>query len=399
MTLGDVATRATEEEAANPSRSSSPTAPTTTVGGSSTKRTLLLVSHAMERAFSASDQNVPGLVLALFQRREYFDHEAAAYAALAASGHTVIVGFSGSTADLPAGVHAVAFDEDDPRARDWVLVLVRGDHATALVATDSYDLAPGELTLQASRLFHGRQTFSRIQALADARAQLTRLSPDLPADVVRAAETHVSGSEAIPVSTAEVRLSAAADHLVSSLEAGHRRATRLRCELVATMARAEEDHLTGLGNRHFLERFLGAKDRPADLLVLLADVDGLKSVNDTYGHEAGDALLSTVAATLRESSRPTDVVVRWGGDEFIILVPDAGVTASEGALAIGERLADAVRATHLPAPWAHLRPSVSVGVSSVRRTVLPLAELDTALQHLKRNGKGHAALAPGVWPG
>jgi PleD family two-component response regulator len=68
------------------------------------------------------------------------------------------------------------------------------------------------------------------------------------------------------VTSAEVRLAAAADHRVASLEAGHRRATRLRCELVATMARAEEDHLTGLGNRHCLERFLGAKGRPADLL-------------------------------------------------------------------------------------------------------------------------------------
>jgi hypothetical protein len=50
-----------------------------------------------------------------------------------------------------------------------------------------------------------------------------------------------------------------------------------------------------------------------------------------------------VASTLRDKSRPTDVVVRWGGDEFIVLVPDAGATAGEGALAIGERLADAVR--------------------------------------------------------
>ena len=399
MSPGAMVSRAPEGEAAGLARGSSPAEPSATPGRSSTKRTLLLVSHAMERAFDAADQDVSGLVVALFQRREYFDREASAYAALAASGHTVIVGFAGPTTDLPAGVHAVAFDEDDPRARDWVLVLVRGDHATTLVATDSFDLATGELTLQASRMFHARQTFGRTRALADARAQLARLAPDLPVDVVHAAEAHVSRSEAIPVSSAEVRLSSAADHLVASLEAGHRRATRLRCELVATMARAEEDQLTGLGNRHFLERFLGAKDRPADLFVLLADVDGLKSVNDTYGHEAGDALLSTVATTLRDNSRPTDVVVRWGGDEFIVLVPDAGPTAGEGALAIGERLADAVRNARLPTPWAHLRPSVSVGVSSIRRTVLPMAELDTALQQLKRNGKGRAALAQGVRPG
>jgi len=256
---------------------------------------------------------------------------------------------------------------------------------------------PGELTLQASRVFHARQTFARTQALTDAHEQLDRLAGDLPAEVVQAAENHIHRSERIPVGAAELRLSSAADHLVSSLEAGHRRATRLRSELVASMSRAEEDQLTGLANRHFLERFLGGADRPANLLVLLADVDGLKTVNDTYGHEAGDALLTSVATTLRKHSRPTDVVVRWGGDEFIILVPNAEA-GGPAALAVGERLAQAVRATYPPAPWAHLRPSVSVGVCEVKRTVLPMAELDAALQLLKQGTKGHAALAPGTWP-
>ena len=351
----------------------------------------------MERAFGFADPATRGLVIGLFQRREYFDREAADYAALAASGHTVIVGFSGASDDLPPGVHAVTFGEDDPRAGQWVLVLVRGDHATSLVASDAFELAPGELTLQASRLFLARHTFGRARALADAHEQLESLAPDLPAEVVEAAGQHIRHSEDIPVETAELRLSSAADHLVASLEAGHRRVTRLRGELVASISRAEEDQLTGLGNRHFLQRFLGDTDRAADLLVLLADVDGLKFVNDTYGHEAGDALLSTVAATLREHSRPTDVVVRWGGDEFIVLVPDAGVMAGSAALAVGERLAEAVRAARLPAPWDHLRPSVSVGVSSVKRTVLPIAELDLALQQLKRGTKGHAALTPGAW--
>ncbi len=362
----------------------------------SSKRTLLVVSHAMERA-ACADPATPGLVLALFQRREYFDLEAPAYGALASAGNTVVVGFAGSSDGLPPGVHAVVFDEDDPRARDWVLVLVRGDHATSLVAADAFALAPGELTLQASRLFSARQTFGRTQALADAHEQLDRVCADLPAEVVQAAGDHVHRCEAIPVGTAELRLSSAGDHLVSSLEAGHRRDTRLRGELVASMSRAEQDQLTGLANRHFLQRFLDGADRPADLVVLLADVDGLKSVNDTYEHEAGDALLSSVATTLREHSRPTDVVVWWGGDEFIILVPDAEL-GGPAALAVGERLAEAVRAAHPPAPWAHLRPSVSVGVCAVKRTVLPMAEFDAALQLLKRGEKGHAALAPGAWP-
>jgi GGDEF domain-containing protein len=196
--------------------------------------------------------------------------------------------------------------------------------------------------------------------------------------VVEAAEQHIRHSEDIPVETAELRLSSAADHLVASLEAGHRRVTRLRGELVASISRAEEDQLTGLGNRHFLQRFLGDTDRAADLLVLLADVDGLKFVNDTYGHEAGDALLSTVAATLREHSRPTDVVVRWGGDEFIVLVPDAGVMAGSAALAVGERLAEAVRACP---------PPRSVGSPSPR-------PCRSACAPVKRTGPAHRRARP-----
>ncbi len=382
---------------AEPGSSSTGVLPPPGVRQECSKRTLLVVSHAMERAFAHADPVTPGLVLALFQRREYFDIEAPAYAALAAMGNTVVVGFAGSSDGLPPGVHTVVFDEDDPRARDWVLVLVRGDHATSLVAADTFALAAGELTLQASRLFHARQTFGRTQALVDAHEQLDRIAGDLPAEVVQAAEDHIQRSEEIPVGAAELRISSAADHLVSSLEAGHRRATRLRSELAASMSRAEEDQLTGLANRHFLQRFLGDADRPANLLVLLADVDGLKSVNDTHGHEAGDALLSSVASTLREHSRPTDVVVRWGGDEFIILVPGAEMDGP-AALAVGERLAEAVRAARPLAPWAHLRPSVSIGVCAVKRTALPMAELDAALQLLKQGTKGHAALTPGDWP-
>ena len=82
------------------------------------KRALVVLSHAMERAFDAPvGQCQPGLVFGMFQRREHFDVEAERYAALASSGHTVLVGFVGSTEDLPPGVHAVAFAEDSPLAR------------------------------------------------------------------------------------------------------------------------------------------------------------------------------------------------------------------------------------------------------------------------------------------
>lgn len=137
----------------------------------STKRKLLVLSHAMERALDTARPagTTTGRVLGLFQRREYYDVERLRYAELAAAGHTVIVAFAGSTRDLPGGVHAVGFAEDDPRALDWVLVTVREAYATSWVAQDIKALAPGEPTLESSRVFESRWTFRRDRAPADGR--------------------------------------------------------------------------------------------------------------------------------------------------------------------------------------------------------------------------------------
>lgn len=146
---------------------------------------------------------------------------------------------------------------------------------------------------------------------------LGQIADDLPAEVVQTALGHLDDASAIEVSDAEDRLASAAEHLVDALEAGGRRYRRLQRDLAETSTKAEQDQLTGLHNRHYLERFLGSQTTPAALLVMLVDVDDLKTVNDTCGHAAGDAVLTAVARVLRGVSRDGDVVVRWGGDEFM----------------------------------------------------------------------------------
>lgn len=292
---------------------------------------------------------------------------------------------------FPTGVTAVRLPEDDDEAQDWVVAVVRGGYAATMVARDIHQLSSMEVTLEASRLFMSWSTMRRQAALEDIRARVERLAPRLPPAVAARARVHVDACARTPASAVEDRLGGAADHLLSSIDAGYQRANALRLELESTRSMAERDQLTGLNNRHYLERYLGTGDRPTDLVALLIDVDGLKQVNDGLGHEAGDALLRCVATTLRDNSRPGDIVVRWGGDEFLLLVPHL---SAEDGLRYGERMCHAIAAGVVDDPWRSVKPSASIGVSPARRTPLPMAQLDAALYQSKRIGGGLATLAP-----
>jgi diguanylate cyclase (GGDEF)-like protein len=99
------------------------------------------------------------------------------------------------------------------------------------------------------------------------------------------------------------------------------------------------DPLTGLGNRRHMEVVMAhawaAARRGEALVVMALDLDGFKEVNDAQGHDAGDQMLCAVAAALRAEARGSDVVVRYGGDEFLVILPGSSV---EGGLALAERV-------------------------------------------------------------
>lgn len=137
--------------------------------------------------------------------------------------------------------------------------------------------------------------------------------------------------------------------------------------------RALSDPLTHLPNRVLLQdrlsQALGRLSREAGIVaVLFLDVDRLKFVNDTLGHDAGDELLIEVAARLSRSVRATDTVARFGGDEFVVVAEDVFDAAT--AVALGRHLIDAVAAP-LEAGGRAMSPSVSVGIAL---TSDPLAE-------------------------
>jgi diguanylate cyclase (GGDEF)-like protein/PAS domain S-box-containing protein len=163
--------------------------------------------------------------------------------------------------------------------------------------------------------------------------------------------------------------------------------------LVDRMRRlAELDALTGLPNRLvFDERLRAALSRlqPAErCAVLYMDLDGFKAINDTFGHNAGDALLCAVARRFAEAAGTSDTVCRLGGDEFVVLLP-APVSLRE-AMALATRFVDSAR---LPVPWQGHRLSVtlSVGVAIApddgTDALALMRQADAALYMAKASGK------------
>ena len=113
---------------------------------------------------------------------------------------------------------------------------------------------------------------------------------------------------------------------------------------------ADVDGLTGVGSRSFFERAARRRVEQAmkngtPLSCVLLDVDDFKAYNDAHGHDAGDEVLRGVAKVIRESARADDLIGRYGGEEFVLLVNDD----AEGALEVAERIREAVRRECVPA--------------------------------------------------
>src|SRR5215217_3658154 len=154
------------------------------------------------------------------------------------------------------------------------------------------------------------------------------------------------------------------------------------------------DHLTGLPNRRKGEQRLGedlarAKRGRAFLTVAVVDVDNFKSINDTHGHQAGDACLRHVARVIRRRVRESDWLFRWGGDEFVLALWDASVFASPEAV-LG-RISRGLKESPVRLPLGEeLVLSISVGAhryageKDIREL---LAKADAAMYEAKREGR------------
>ena len=162
---------------------------------------------------------------------------------------------------------------------------------------------------------------------------------------------------------------------------------------------ANTDPLTKLPNRRYALRSFtleweAAVRSDAPLACLMIDADGFKVINDTQGHDAGDAVLRALSAQLQHAVRTDDIVCRLGGDEFLIIC--AG-TPLAGALLLAETICSEVAALRVPAGTGEWRGSISIGVAARTAAMNGLEDLmkeaDLGLYAAKRNGRNCVATA------
>ncbi len=232
-----------------------------------------------------------------------------------------------------------------------------------------------------------RRIVSPLEGLADAMHRFSQGELDVRSKVRRRDEIG--------------RLSVAFNRMADLHQHAHERIVRLNVELEKRVAQrtrqlrelASREPLTGLYNRRYFNemlerRFSEAQRYDSDLSCIMIDLDGFKAVNDEFGHHSGDELLVLTATTITGQLRTADVPARFGGDEFIVLLPQ---TDSDSAHVLGKRIAEQF-AHEVTERMPQVRISMSIGIANLSSTDIEDAEsliwaADRALYKAKAAGK------------
>lgn len=158
------------------------------------------------------------------------------------------------------------------------------------------------------------------------------------------------------------------------------------------------DKLTNTLNRHGFEQDIRPLIKIVEryrepISLILLDLDNFKHINDTYGHATGDEVLKAVAATILEMQRHSDIVCRWGGEEFILVLPR---TDADEAMPVAERLRQAIANRPIPAQDTELKVTASLGLASWETSDTLddlIARADEALYRAKTGGKNRVEMA------
>jgi diguanylate cyclase (GGDEF)-like protein len=167
-----------------------------------------------------------------------------------------------------------------------------------------------------------------------------------------------------------------------------------------TLRSSLTDPLTGLYNFGFfteaLDREMHRADRYSGMVTLIMmDIDHFKAFNDRYGHQVGNEALKAIGAVLRREKRESDIIARFGGEEFVVLIP----TDEESGLETGDRLREAIARIQVPVGQGRTAGmTVSIGVANYPQSAASKAELldkaDQLLYASKRNGRDQVSVAP-----
>lgn len=266
--------------------------------------------------------------------------------------------------------------------RETALTQVAGDRDIPDVFVISVDLAQrneGLRLLSDLRSRPGTRHSATVMILPEGDSERAAIALDLGANDVL--------HNPFDAQELAIRISAQLDRKLQS--------DRMRAGVRAGLEAAITDPLTGLYNRRFalhrLEQIMAR--RGPDPAVMMIDLDYFKDVNDTYGHAAGDTVLRQVAVRLRGQLQANDLLARIGGEEFLVVLPEADTT---GAMACAERLRTAIGGTgfDLGTETSPVRVTASVGLalpgSHVGNAVSPEALIhraDTALYGAKSHGR------------
>lgn len=160
---------------------------------------------------------------------------------------------------------------------------------------------------------------------------------------------------------------------------------------------ARTDELTGLSNRRGFKQYLGEAEQRSEskdsFAVVVGDLDHFKQINDQYGHDVGDFVLREVAKTLKSLVRTEDLIVRWGGEEFLMLLVD---TDLKGAQILAEKIRQKIASSYFSTDQGRLAVSMSLGVDA--QTVggdlyATLGSADRAMYEAKSRGRNCVVVA------
>ena len=297
------------------------------------------------------------------------------------------------------GASALLATEDDGEAASLAAILAQDgirvtrapDAATAWarLLSDDFDLAVLSLWLDEGE---GLRLASRMRAQASTREVPVLLVADVDQrnQVLRGFDLGANDHVLRPVDANELR--ARARNQIRR----KRYQERLRGDLQRSLELAVTDSLTGLRNRRYVTRHLEGLLRAGGATMLLIDVDRFKTVNDTYGHGFGDAVLKEVAERLRLHLRAVDVVARFGGEEFVVAMSPQ---PPEDATMVAERLRLSICERPIRVGERSLEVSISIGVAVAvpECTVETLAgTADLALYRAKEKGRNRIEVADGT---